>query len=79
MLRYRAASYWVSTFAPEISMGFRTEEEERDIVDVDYEDVTETTNQRPRSIRPASMEEAKEKLRKRDQQKPNQITKPEMP
>ena len=79
MLRYRAASYWASTFAPEISMGFRTEEEARDIVDVEYEDVTETTNQRSRSLRPASMDEAKEKLRKRDQQKTNQATKPEMP
>lgn len=79
MLRYRAASYWVSTFAPEISMGFRTEEEERDIVDVEYEDVTETTNQRPKSIKPAYMDEAKEKLRKQREKKDNQTPNAEMP
>lgn len=79
MLRYRAASYWVSTFASEISMGFRTEEEARDIVDVEYEDVTETTIQRPRSIRPASMDEAKEKLRKRAEKDKDQTPKAEMP
>lgn len=78
MLRYRAASLWVATFAPEISMGFRTEEEERDIIDVEYEDVTETTNQRPRTLRPASMDEAKEKLRKRAEKEP-QTLKSEMP
>lgn len=33
MLRYRAASWFVSAFAPEIAMGLRTEEEERDAVD----------------------------------------------
>lgn len=79
MLRYRAASLWVATFAPEISMGFRTEEEERDIVDVEYEDVTETTNQRPRNIRPASIDDAKEKLRKQRENKDSPTPKDEMP
>lgn len=66
MLRYRAASFWVSSFAPEISMGFRTEEEQRDIVDVtDYEDLSATTASRPSRAASASMEEAKEKLRGR--------------
>ncbi len=78
MLRYRAASYWVSSFAPEISMGFRTEEEARDIVDVEYEDVTETSNQRPKSLRPSSMEDAKEKLRQRGK-KNDQPTNTDMP
>ncbi|MBD5371197.1 MAG: hypothetical protein HDR80_08650 [Bacteroides sp.] len=67
MLRYRAASMWVSTFAPELSMGFRTEEEQRDIVDVDYEEIREDQPRpvpRPRGTS-ASVEEAKEKLRAR--------------
>lgn len=66
MLRYRAASYWVSTYAPELSMGFRTEEEQRDIVDVEYEEV-EPPRQKPRT-KPtsSSIEKAKEILRNRD-------------
>lgn len=34
MLRYRAASFFIGTYAPEISMGFMTEEEAHDIIDV---------------------------------------------
>lgn len=66
MLRYRAASYWVSTFAPEMAMGFRTTEEAQDIVDVDYEEINDSLPA-PRKPRPttASMESAKEKLRNR--------------
>lgn len=68
MLRYRAASYWVSTFAPEMAMGFRTTEEAQDVVDVEYEEVNDSlpAPTKPKS-RPttASMEEAKEKLRNR--------------
>ncbi len=78
MLRYRAAAFWVSTYAPEIGMGFGTAEEARDIVDVEYEDVTETSNQRPRSIRPSNIDEAKEKLRQRAQ-KNDQQPKTDMP
>ncbi len=65
MLRYRAASFWVSTFAPEISMGFHTVEEERDIVDVEYEEIP--TAQPASSPRTASksIEDAKERLRNR--------------
>lgn len=40
MLMYRVASFWTSTYAPELSMGMKTDDEIRDIVDVDYEDVT---------------------------------------
>lgn len=40
MLMYRAASFWTSTYAPELSMGMKTEDEIRDIVDIDYEDVS---------------------------------------
>lgn len=41
MLIYRAASFWTNAYAPELSMGMKTEDEVRDIQDVDYEDVTE--------------------------------------
>jgi hypothetical protein len=39
MLMYRAASFWTNAYAPELSMGMKTEEELRDIVDVEYEDI----------------------------------------
>lgn len=45
MLMYRAASFWTNAYAPELSMGMKTEEEVRDIVDVDYEDVTDKVNE----------------------------------
>ena len=41
MLMYRAASFWTNAYAPELSMGMKTEDEIRDIIDVEYEDVTE--------------------------------------
>lgn len=41
MLMYRAASFWTSAYAPEISMGMRTVEEQQDIY-VDYQDETAT-------------------------------------
>lgn len=69
MLRYRAASYWVSTFAPEMAMGFRTVEEQQDIEDVDYEEVNDDTKTQSKpKARPtsASVESAKEKLRNRE-------------
>lgn len=42
MLMYRAASFWTSAYAPELSMGMKTEDEVRDIEDISYEDVTES-------------------------------------
>ena len=39
MLMYRAASMWTNVYAPELSMGMRTVEEQQDIY-TDYEDVT---------------------------------------
>lgn len=43
MLTYRAASFWTNEYAPEISMGMRTQEEEEEIgtIDIDYTDVTD--------------------------------------
>ena len=42
MLRYRAASWWTSVYAPEISMGMRTIEENEDIEDVAFEEISST-------------------------------------
>lgn len=39
MLRYRAASFWTNAYAPELSMGMRTDDEVRDIVDAEYEEL----------------------------------------
>lgn len=65
MLRYRAASYWVSSFAPEMAMGFRTAEEAQDIVDVDFEELPSARPlPKPRPTA-ASMDAAKERLRSR--------------
>ena len=41
MLMYRAAAWWTNVFAPELSMGMKTEDEVRDIVDAEYIDVTD--------------------------------------
>ena len=46
MLTYRAASFWTSAYAPELSMGMKTSEEVYDIVDIAYEDVTEKVEKR---------------------------------
>lgn len=39
MLMYRAASFWTNVYAPELSMGMRTIEEQEDIVYADAEEV----------------------------------------
>ncbi|MDE6236013.1 MAG: hypothetical protein K2M56_09715 [Muribaculaceae bacterium] len=68
MLSYRAAAFWQRVYAPEMSMGFRTTEEEVDVIDTTYEDLS--LQQAP-AISPASgshshsAEEAKERLRNR--------------
>jgi hypothetical protein len=41
MLAYRAASFWTSMFAPDLTMGFPTTEEVRDIVDVEAIEIKE--------------------------------------
>lgn len=41
MLMYRTASFWTNAYAPELSMGMKTEDEFRDIIDVDFEDVAD--------------------------------------
>lgn len=47
MLQYRAAAFFQRTYAPEISMGMQTVEELNDIVDAQYEDVTNKTQAQP--------------------------------
>ncbi|MCM1543669.1 MAG: recombinase RecT [Ruminococcus sp.] len=42
MLMYRAASMWTNAYAPELSMGMRTVEEQQDIVDVEFEEIRDT-------------------------------------
>ena len=39
MLMYRAASFWTSAYAPELSMGMKTIEENQDIQDVKYQEI----------------------------------------
>ena len=39
MLMYRAASFWTSAYAPEISMGMKTVEEYQDIQNVEYQEI----------------------------------------
>lgn len=45
MLIYRAASFWTSAYAPELSMGMKTVEEVHDIEDIDFEDVSDRVKQ----------------------------------
>lgn len=62
MLTYRAAAFWQRVYAPEMSMGFRTVEEERDIVDTEYEEIP-TTPKPAATPSTHAVEEAKERLR----------------
>lgn len=67
MLTYRAAAFWQRVYAPEMSMGFRTVEEERDIIDTDYTDLSDTLSSASRPTTITSVEEAKETLRRRSE------------
>ena len=43
MLQYRTVTFWTRTYAPELSMGIKTEDEVKDIsqtIDVEYEDLS---------------------------------------
>ena len=71
MLTYRAAAFWQRVYAPEMSMGFRTVEEEQDIPYTEYEDITAapspttpTSKPKPKTTT-AAVEDAKDKLRSR--------------
>lgn len=41
MLMYRAASFWANAYAPELSMGMRTVEEQQDIIYADADEIKE--------------------------------------
>ncbi len=43
MLQYRTATFWTRVYAPELSMGMRSEDELRDIEDVPYEEIPTKT------------------------------------
>lgn len=49
MLRYRAAAFWQRAYAPEISMGFISTEEAREIEDVPFDEVATSTKGARRS------------------------------
>lgn len=61
MLMYRAASMWTNAYAPELSMGMRTVEEQQDIVDVEFEEVPDKSQEAPAApvASTISMEDAK--------------------
>ncbi|WP_372776475.1 hypothetical protein [Mangrovibacterium sp.] len=56
MLMYRSASFWTSSYAPELSMGMKTEDEMRDIEDVTFVDVTDHTPERSKDEKSNSKE-----------------------
>lgn len=63
MFKYRAAAFWQRMYAPEISMGFNTVEENQDIQDVEYEDLSNTfqsltRNEKKKSISDLAREAA---------------------
>lgn len=61
MLMYRAASMWTNAYAPELSMGMRTIEEQQDIVDVEFEEVPTASPEAsaPHTASTISMDDAK--------------------
>lgn len=66
MLMYRAASFWTNVYAPELSMGMKTDDEIRDIIDIDYEEVLSTEEkvkkekEQQANGKPISMEDPKD-------------------
>ena len=46
MLMYRAASFWTNAYAPELSMGMKTEDELKDIIDIPFEEVKDTIEEK---------------------------------
>lgn len=46
MLMYRAATFWTNAYAPELSMGMKTEDELKDIIDIPFEEVKDTIEEK---------------------------------
>lgn len=57
MLQYRAASFWQKVHAPELSLGLQTQEEARDIVDVEYTEVPDASSKLKEELIKANAEE----------------------
>lgn len=57
MLQYRAASFWQKVHAPELSLGLQTQEEARDIVDVEYTEVLDASSKLKEELIKANAEE----------------------
>lgn len=66
MLRYRAASFWASSFAPDLTMGFPTTEEVADIIDIEYEEIPGLQPIPKQKKSSTAMKDAKERLRNRN-------------
>lgn len=70
MLMYRAASFWTSVYAPELSMGMKTEDEIRDIIDIDYEEVDKKEEKKTViDIDKTGIEKEKEPVKNTDEKK----------
>lgn len=52
MLMYRTASFWTNAYAPELSMGMKTEDEIIDITDVDFEEIAKPNREVKHEIIP---------------------------
>lgn len=57
MLQYRAASFWQKVHAPELSLGLQTQEEARDIVDVEYIEIPDVSAKLKEELIRANAEE----------------------
>ena len=64
MLQYRAATFWARAYAPELSMGIKTDDEVSDIVDVPYEEVTNGKPRKYEALSAETMSELSEKMSK---------------
>jgi len=63
MLQYRAATFWTRVYAPELSMGLQTDDEVREIRDIDYEEIKTPNNQKAVSIIKEALSDAKEETK----------------
>lgn len=77
MLMYRAASFWTSVYAPELSMGMRTVEETQDIHFADAEEIPADTAEEVEKEKAA--EANKETFGFSDDSKPTTLTTPTTP
>nr|WP_319268236.1 hypothetical protein [uncultured Draconibacterium sp.] len=61
MLQYRSVTFWTRAYAPELSMGMRTEDELHDIQDVSFEEIpAEKAKEEKANSKEISMDDASE-------------------